>query len=162
MKRHHPGRADYTALRMYNPDQPNVYHPRRADVVLRMYSPRIERSPGNLRIDDWGAQGSYPKSSFLHSIPGSIVEKWQKTRRVGFDRFRSEVNAMNPAYAKKLGILIRKTDVGAQKIDGSYLDTFSRLFAPGQAGKGLILPGDLSGGRHQNGGGPGDAFPHPQ
>ena len=69
---------------------------------------------------------------------------------------------MNPAYAKELGILIRKPDFGAQNIDGSYLDTFSRLFAPGQAGKGLILPGDLSGGRHQNGGGPGDAFPHPK
>ena len=55
---------------------------------------------------------------------------------------------MNPAYAKKLDILIRKTDVGAQKIDGSHLDTFGmghgRLFTPGQAGKGLILPGDFS------------------
>ena len=26
----------------------------------------------------------------------------------------------------------------------------------------MILPGDLSGGRHQNGRGSGDAFPHPQ
>ena len=33
---YHPGRADCTALRMYNPDQLNVYHPRRADVVLWM------------------------------------------------------------------------------------------------------------------------------
>ena len=36
---------------------------------------------------------------------------------------------MNPAYAKKLGILVRKIDVGAQKIDGSYLDTFSMATA---------------------------------
>ena len=27
---------------------------------------------------------------------------------------RSEVNAMAPAYAKKLGLRVRKTDVGAQ------------------------------------------------
>ena len=31
---------------------------------------------------------------------------------------------MSPAYAKKLGLQIRKTDVGAQKIDGSTLSTF--------------------------------------
>ena len=36
---------------------------------------------------------------------------------------------MNPAYAKKVGILVRKTDVGAQKIDGSHLDTFGMVTA---------------------------------
>ncbi|MCJ1349596.1 hypothetical protein MMC31_007837, partial [Peltigera leucophlebia] len=41
----------------------------------------------------------------------------------------SEVNAMNPAHAKKLGFWIRKTDVGAQKIDGSSLDTFGMAIA---------------------------------
>lgn len=36
----------------------------------------------------------------------------------------SEVNAMNPTYATKLGLRVRKTDVGAKKIDRSRLDTF--------------------------------------
>ena len=36
---------------------------------------------------------------------------------------------MNPAYAKKLGLLVRKTDVGAQKIDGSRLETFGMELA---------------------------------
>ena len=36
----------------------------------------------------------------------------------------SEVNAMHLAYATKFGLRARKIDVGAQKIDGSYLDTF--------------------------------------
>ena len=31
---------------------------------------------------------------------------------------------MTPAYAKKLGLRTRKTNVGAQKIDRSSLDTF--------------------------------------
>ena len=31
---------------------------------------------------------------------------------------------MNPAYAKKLGLCIKQTDVKAQKIDRSYLETF--------------------------------------
>ena len=41
----------------------------------------------------------------------------------------SEVNAMAPAYAKKLGLRVRKTDVGAQKIDGSTLGTYGMVIA---------------------------------
>ena len=36
----------------------------------------------------------------------------------------SEVNAIHPTLAWELGLLIRSTDVGAQKIDGTLLDTF--------------------------------------
>ena len=39
----------------------------------------------------------------------------------------SEVNTMHPAYATKLGLRTRKIDVGAQKINGSYLDTFGMV-----------------------------------
>ena len=39
----------------------------------------------------------------------------------------SEINAMTPAYAAKLGLKIRKTDIGAQKIDGSTLETFEMV-----------------------------------
>ena len=41
----------------------------------------------------------------------------------------SEVNAMNPAYAKKLGLRVKQTDLGAQKIDGSHLDIFGIVIA---------------------------------
>ena len=41
----------------------------------------------------------------------------------------SEVNAMTPAYASKLGLQVRHTDVGAQKIDGSTLETFGMVLA---------------------------------
>ena len=41
----------------------------------------------------------------------------------------SEVNAMSPAYAEKLGLKTRKTNVGAQKIDGSALETFGMVIA---------------------------------
>ena len=41
----------------------------------------------------------------------------------------SEVNAMNPDYARKLGLKIRKTNIGAQKIDGSVLETFGIVIA---------------------------------
>lgn len=36
--------------------------------------------------------------------------------------FGSKVNAMTPAYVAKLGFTIRKTNVGAQKIDYSPLE----------------------------------------
>ena len=41
----------------------------------------------------------------------------------------SKVNAMYPTYATKLGLHARKIDLGAQNIDGSYLDTFEMVIA---------------------------------
>ena len=41
----------------------------------------------------------------------------------------SEFNAMSPAYSKKLGLKTRKTNIGAQKIDGSTLKTFRMVIA---------------------------------
>ena len=41
----------------------------------------------------------------------------------------SKVNAMTPAYAAKLGLKVQKTDIGAQKIDGSTLKTFGMILA---------------------------------
>ena len=39
----------------------------------------------------------------------------------------SEVNAMNPAFASQLGLKIRKTNVGAQKIDGTTLEIYGMV-----------------------------------
>ena len=39
----------------------------------------------------------------------------------------SKFNAMSPAYVKKLGLKTRKTNIGAQKIDGSALETFGMV-----------------------------------
>ena len=41
----------------------------------------------------------------------------------------SEVNAISPAYTKKLGLKTRNTNVRAQKIDGSALETFGMVIA---------------------------------
>ena len=35
----------------------------------------------------------------------------------------SEVNTMHPAFAEKLGLVVRTTNVSAQKIDGTTLQT---------------------------------------
>ena len=39
----------------------------------------------------------------------------------------SNVNVMNSAYAKKLDFRVRQTNVGAQKIDRSHLETFEMV-----------------------------------
>ena len=41
----------------------------------------------------------------------------------------SKVNAMSPAYAKKLSFKTRKTNIRAQKINGSALETFGMVIA---------------------------------
>ena len=41
----------------------------------------------------------------------------------------SEVNAVHPSFVKQLGLSIRPTDVGAQKIDGTTLDTHVMVVA---------------------------------
>ena len=41
----------------------------------------------------------------------------------------SEVNTMNPDFAWKLGLKVWKTNVGAQKIDSSALETFRIVIA---------------------------------
>lgn len=46
----------------------------------------------------------------------------------------SEVNTMTPAYASKLGFRAHQTDVGAQKIDGSTLETFGMVLTNFQVG----------------------------
>ena len=41
----------------------------------------------------------------------------------------NEVNAMSPVYAERLGLKTWKTNVRAQKIDGSALETFAMMIA---------------------------------
>ena len=41
----------------------------------------------------------------------------------------SEVNAIHLSFVKQLGLSIRPTDVGAQKIDGTTLDTHGMVLA---------------------------------
>ena len=41
----------------------------------------------------------------------------------------SEVNAIHPTYATKLGLRARKIDIGTQKINRSYLETFEMVIA---------------------------------
>ena len=52
-----------------------------------------------------------------------------KTKVQALIDLRSEVNAVHPSFAKQLGLPIRQIDVGAQKIDGTMLDTHGMVVA---------------------------------
>lgn len=41
----------------------------------------------------------------------------------------SKINTIIPVYAAKLSFKVRKTDIGAQTIDGSTFDTFEMVLA---------------------------------
>ena len=43
--------------------------------------------------------------------------------------FESKINAMSPAYIPHLGLKVRVTDVGLQKIDGSSLAIYGMVIA---------------------------------
>ena len=60
----------------------------------------------------------YPITFRKKSVPVSVL----------FDS-DSGINAINPTFARELGLPIRPTDVGAQKIVGTMLDTFGMVVA---------------------------------
>ena len=53
-------------------------------------------------------------------------QKDQEQIKVLLDN-NGKINTMTPDYIKKLGFETRKTNVGAQKIDGSTLETFKMV-----------------------------------
>ena len=47
----------------------------------------------------------------------------------GLINLGNEVNTMTPAYTKKLGLWTQKTNIRAQKIDKSLLETYEMVIA---------------------------------
>ena len=41
----------------------------------------------------------------------------------------SKVSAMHPAFAERLGLVVQTTNIGAQKIDGTTLETYGMVVA---------------------------------
>ena len=59
-----------------------------------------------------------------------LLRFWKGTARVwALIDSSSKVNAMTPAYVSKLGLKVYFTNIGAQKIDGSILETFGMILA---------------------------------
>ena len=86
-------------------------------------------SVGIIRVgkDNKESKGEYPNLAQVLCIQYPITF-WKKSVFISvlFDS-GSEVNAIHPTLARKLGLPIKPTDVGAQKIDGTMLDTFGMV-----------------------------------
>ena len=55
---------------------------------------------------------------------GSILDPMSALLDLG-----SEINAMHPAFAKKLGLVVQTTNIDTQKIDGTTLETYKMIVA---------------------------------
>ena len=85
-------------------------------------------SVGTVRVgkDDGGSEGEYPNLTQVPCIWYPITFRKSMSMSALLDS-GSEVNAIYPSFAKQLGLSIRPTDVGAQKIDGTMLDTYGMV-----------------------------------
>ena len=65
------------------------------------------------------------RDTLASEVNGAKVRDKKKRKR----KDPREVNAIYPTFAKQLGLPIRPTDVGAQKIDSTTLDTYGMVIA---------------------------------
>ena len=73
------------------------------------------------------SKGEYPNLAQVPCIRYLITFRKKSVSMSALLDLGSEVNAIHPALACKLGLPVRPTDIGAQKIDGTMLDTFGMV-----------------------------------
>ena len=73
------------------------------------------------------SKGEYPSLTQVPCIRYPITFQKKSVSMSALLDSGSEVNAIYPTLAQKLGLRVRPTNVGAQKIDGIILDTFEMV-----------------------------------
>ena len=86
-------------------------------------------SVGTVRVgkNDKESEGKYPNLARVPCIRNPITFRKKSMSMLVLLDLSSEVNAIYPTLARKLGLPIRPTDIEAQKIDGNMLDTFGMV-----------------------------------
>ena len=76
------------------------------------------------------SEGEYLKNLVQVPCIWYYIIFWKKSVHVSalFDS-DSKINTIHPTFVKELGLLIKQTDVGAQKVDGIILDIFGIVVA---------------------------------
>ena len=77
--------------------------------------------------DSAESEGEYPNLAQVPCIRYPITFRKKFVSMSALFDSSSEVNAIHPALARKLGLPVRPTDVAAQKIDGTMLDTLEMV-----------------------------------
>ena len=72
-------------------------------------------------------KSEYPNLARVPCIQYPITFRKKSVPVSALFHSNSEVNAIYPTLARDLGLPIRPTDVGSQKIDGIMLDTFGMV-----------------------------------
>ena len=90
---------------------------------------KVAESVGTVEIskDNEKSEGEYPNLARVPCIRYPITFRKKSVSMSALLDSESEVNAIYPTFARKLGLPIRSTDVGAQKIDRIMLDTFAMV-----------------------------------
>ena len=70
------------------------------------------------------SKGEYPNLARVLCIRYPITLRKKSMSVLALLDSGSEVNAIYPTFTRKLGLFIRPTDIGVQKIDGTMLDTY--------------------------------------
>ena len=88
-------------------------------------------SVGTVKVgkDDEKSKGEYPNLTRVPCIWYPITFRKKSVSMSALLDSGSKVNAIHPTLARKLGLPIRPTDVGAQKIDDTMLDTFEMVIS---------------------------------
>ena len=92
-------------------------------------TPVTETREEATEVDKGGAEseGEYPSLARVPCIRYPITFRKKSVSMSALLDSGSEVNAIHPTLAQKLGLPVRPTNVGAQKIDGTMLDTFGMV-----------------------------------
>ena len=77
--------------------------------------------------DDEESEGKYPNLARVPCIWYPITFQKNSMSVLAFFNSGSEVNTIYPTLALELGLLIRPTDIGAQKINGIMLDIYEMV-----------------------------------
>ena len=92
-------------------------------------TPVTETREEATEVDKGGAEseGEYPSLARVPCIRYPITFRKKSVSMSALLDSGSEVNAIHPTLVQKLGLSIRPTDVGTQKVDGTILYTFGMV-----------------------------------
>ena len=101
----------------------------RAETVKTVETVETAEAVGTVKAgqDSNESKGECPNLARIPCIWYPITVRKKSMPMLALFDSCSEVNTIRPIFAQELGLSIRTTDVGAQKIDGTMLDTFGMV-----------------------------------
>ena len=98
----------------------------RVETVETAEAVKTAKTVGTAKVGEDGneSKGECPNHAQVLCIRYPITFRKKSVLMSALLDSGSKINTIHPTFARELGVPIRTTDVGAQKIDGTMLDTF--------------------------------------